>query len=103
MAFFYGRRQSELTDCHNYSEFSLWWRSGVFAAALLEPIFIARLDFFTIFVVGLIEEFAKILGVLMIARHRRHDAELDGLILGQRPAWALPPWKAAATVCRISG
>jgi RsiW-degrading membrane proteinase PrsW (M82 family) len=33
-------------------------------------------------VVGLIEEFAKILGVLVIARHRRHDAELDGLILG---------------------
>ncbi len=55
---------------------------GVFASALLEPIFIGRLDFFTAFVVGLIEEFTKILGVLVIARHRRHDAELDGLILG---------------------
>jgi len=55
---------------------------GVFAAALLEPIFISRVDFITSFAVGLIEEFAKILGVLMIARHRRHDSELDGLILG---------------------
>jgi RsiW-degrading membrane proteinase PrsW (M82 family) len=32
--------------------------------------------------VGLIEEFAKILGVLVVARHRQHDAEVDGLILG---------------------
>lgn len=55
---------------------------GVFAAALLEPIFIAQLTPVTAFKVGLIEEFAKILGVLIIARHRRHDAELDGLILG---------------------
>ncbi len=55
---------------------------GVFAAALLEPFFIRRLDAGTAIVVGLIEEFAKILGVLVIARHRRHDAELDGLILG---------------------
>ncbi len=55
---------------------------GVFASALLEPLFIARLNPATAFVVGLIEEFAKILGVFVIARHRRHDAELDGLILG---------------------
>jgi len=55
---------------------------GVFAAALLEPIFISKVDFFTSFVIGLIEEFAKILGVLIIARHHRHDSELDGLILG---------------------
>ncbi|WP_269851514.1 PrsW family intramembrane metalloprotease [Methanosarcina horonobensis] len=32
--------------------------------------------------IGLIEEFAKILGVLVIARHMRHDSEMDGLILG---------------------
>jgi RsiW-degrading membrane proteinase PrsW (M82 family) len=49
---------------------------------LLEPIFIRRLDFTSTIVVGLIEEFAKILGVFVIARHRRHDAEMDGLILG---------------------
>jgi RsiW-degrading membrane proteinase PrsW (M82 family) len=55
---------------------------GVFASALLEPIFIVQLDPSAMIVVGLIEEFAKILGVLIIAHHRRHDAELDGLILG---------------------
>ena len=55
---------------------------GVFAASLLEPLFIRRLDVITTFEVGLIEEFAKILGVLVIVRHRRHDSELDGLLLG---------------------
>ena len=55
---------------------------GVFAASLLEPLFIRRLDFLTAFEVGLIEEFAKILGVLVVARRLRHDSELDGLLLG---------------------
>jgi RsiW-degrading membrane proteinase PrsW (M82 family) len=55
---------------------------GVFAAALLEPIFIRRLTFETAFGVGLIEEFAKILGVVLVARHHRHDSEIDGVILG---------------------
>ena len=55
---------------------------GVFAAALLEPLFIQRLTFFTAFRVGLIEEFAKVLGVVVIANHHRHNSELDGLILG---------------------
>jgi len=32
--------------------------------------------------VGFIEEFVKILGVLVIARHWRHDQEMDGLVLG---------------------
>jgi RsiW-degrading membrane proteinase PrsW (M82 family) len=55
---------------------------GVLAASILEPIFIRQLDIFTVFTVGLIEEFAKILGVLIIARRWRHDQEMDGLILG---------------------
>ncbi len=55
---------------------------GVFAAAILEPLFIDQLGFQTAFVVGLIEEFAKVLGVWTIARRRRHDSELDGLLLG---------------------
>jgi len=55
---------------------------GVFAAAVLEPVFIRQLDFGSALVVGLIEEFAKILGVLLVARRRRHSQELDGLILG---------------------
>jgi RsiW-degrading membrane proteinase PrsW (M82 family) len=55
---------------------------GVLAASVLEPIFVRQLSFFNMFVVGLIEEFAKILGVLYIARRWRHNEEMDGLILG---------------------
>jgi RsiW-degrading membrane proteinase PrsW (M82 family) len=55
---------------------------GVIAASILEPLFIHQLTILTVFVVGVIEEFVKILGVLVVARHRRHDLELDGLILG---------------------
>jgi len=83
VAFIYERRHlSRLTPLTIILSFFYGGVLGVFASALLEPIFIGHLDFLTAFVVGLIEEFAKILGVLMIARHRRHDAELDGLILG---------------------
>lgn len=55
---------------------------GVLAASLLEPIFVRKLNFTNTIVIGLIEEFVKILGVFIIARHRRHDSEMDGLILG---------------------
>lgn len=55
---------------------------GIIAAALLEPFFISQLNLGAILRVGFIEEFAKILGVLVIARHKRHDSEMDGLILG---------------------
>jgi RsiW-degrading membrane proteinase PrsW (M82 family) len=55
---------------------------GVLASSILEPIFIRQLNLSNVFVVGFIEEFAKILGVLVIARRWQHDAEMDGLILG---------------------
>jgi len=55
---------------------------GTFAAAILEPIFIHNLNFSTAMMVGVIEEFAKILGVLVIFRSRNHDLALDGLIIG---------------------
>jgi len=35
---------------------------GVLAASVLEPVFIRQLDFGSAFVIGLIEEFAKMLG-----------------------------------------
>jgi protease PrsW len=83
VAFFYDHRQlSPLTLPTTALSFFYGGVLGVFAAALLEPLFIRRLDLGAALGVGLIEEFAKILGVLVIARHRRHDAELDGLILG---------------------
>lgn len=83
VAFFYDRRHlSDLSLPNTALSFFYGGVLGVFAASLLEPLFITRLDFFTAFEVGLIEEFAKILGVLVIARRLRHDSELNGLILG---------------------
>lgn len=55
---------------------------GIIAASILEPFFISQLNLGAILRVGFIEEFAKILGVVVIARHRRHDSEMAGLILG---------------------
>jgi len=55
---------------------------GVLAAALLEPFFIRRLDLGSVLWIGLIEEGAKILGVIVIARRLASHSEMDGLILG---------------------
>jgi RsiW-degrading membrane proteinase PrsW (M82 family) len=83
VTFFYERQHlSRLTLPEIARGFIYGGVLGVFAASLLEPLFIRHLDFITAFGVGLIEEFAKILGVLVVARHRRHDSELDGLLLG---------------------
>src|SRR5574341_1263812 len=83
VAFFYDRRHlSRLTVPAIAQSFIYGGLLGVLAASLLEPLFIRHLDFATAFVVGLIEEFVKILGILVIARHMRHDAEMDGLLLG---------------------
>ena len=83
VAFFYEHRHlSRLSVDAPALSFFYGGVLGLFSAALLEPLFISRLDFFTAFEVGLIEELAKILGVLAIARRRRHDSMLDGLILG---------------------
>jgi RsiW-degrading membrane proteinase PrsW (M82 family) len=83
VAFFYGRRHlSQLSLPTTAMSFFYGGVLGVFASALLEPIFVRPSDPASVFVVGLIEEAAKILGVMVIARRRRHDSELDGLILG---------------------
>jgi len=83
VAFFYERRYlSDLSLPTTFLSFFYGGVLGVFAAAFLEPLFIQRLDFLTAFEIGLIEESVKIIGVLVIARHQRHDSELDGLILG---------------------
>lgn len=55
---------------------------GTFAASSLEPFFIKSVNFKTTFIIGLIEELSKILGVLLIARHKKHNSTLDGIILG---------------------
>jgi RsiW-degrading membrane proteinase PrsW (M82 family) len=83
VAFLYERRHlSRLSLPTTALTFLYGGLLGVFAAAVLEPVFIRQLDFGSALVVGLIEEFAKILGVLLVARHRRHSEELEGLILG---------------------
>ncbi len=83
VAFFYERRHlSRLTAPTMALSFLYGGLLGVFAASILEPIFIHNLNILTAFEVGLIEEFVKILGVLVIARRWGHDSELDGMLLG---------------------
>lgn len=83
VAFFYERRHlSRLTMPTISMTFVYGGLLGIIAAALLEPFFISQLNLGAILRIGFIEEFAKILGVLVIARSRRHDSEMDGLILG---------------------
>lgn len=83
VAFFYERRHlSQLTMPTLTMAFVYGGVLGVFAASWLEPLFLSTFGFLISLQIGLIEEFVKILGVLVVARHRRHDSELDGLILG---------------------
>jgi RsiW-degrading membrane proteinase PrsW (M82 family) len=83
VAFFYERRHlSKLTMPTTAMSMVYGGLLGVIAASILEPIFIQQLNAVTAFGIGFIEEFVKILGVLVVARHWRHDSELDGLILG---------------------
>jgi RsiW-degrading membrane proteinase PrsW (M82 family) len=83
VSFFYERRElSRLTMPTTTLAFLYGGLLGVLAASILEPLVIHRYNLGTAFVVGLIEEFVKILGVLVIARSRRHNEEMDGLILG---------------------
>ncbi len=83
VSFFYDRRHlSRLTVPAVVQGFVYGGLLGVLSASLLEPIFVQSLNIVSVFVIGLIEEFVKILGILVIARHHRHNAEMDGLILG---------------------
>src|ERR1700681_2700650 len=77
VAFFYERRHmSQVTLVSTARAFFYGGVLGVLAASVLEPVFIRQLNFVSAFEVGVIEEFAKILGVLVVARHHRHDAEI---------------------------
>ncbi|MDF2986685.1 MAG: hypothetical protein K0R50_2195 [Eubacterium sp.] len=55
---------------------------GTIAAGILEPVFISQLSISTAFMVGIIEEFTKIIGVVIIARRRKFNSVMDGIILG---------------------
>jgi protease PrsW len=83
VAFFYDRRHwSRLTIPAVAQGFVYGGLLGVLSASLLEPLLVRTLSIGSFFVIGLIEEFVKILGILVIARHHRHNSEMDGLILG---------------------
>jgi len=83
VAFFYERRElSQLSMPTTALGFLYGGLLGVLAASILEPVFIRQISLLSVILIGVIEEFVKILGVLVIARRRRHDAEMDGLILG---------------------
>ena len=82
VAFLYQKRISNVSMPMTIAGFFYGGFLGVFAAAILEPIFIENIDFSTAMFVGIIEEFAKVLGVLVIFRNRNHDFSLDGLIIG---------------------
>jgi RsiW-degrading membrane proteinase PrsW (M82 family) len=83
VAFFYERRElSQLSMPTTALGFLYGGLLGVLAASILEPIFIRKMTPVSVLLIGVIEEFVKILGVLLIARRRKHDAEMDGLILG---------------------
>ncbi len=83
VTFFYERRHlSSLSISSTLTGFVYGGILGVLAASILEPIFVRSMNVTGTLSIGLIEEFAKILGVLIIARRFRHDLEMDGLILG---------------------
>ncbi len=69
--------------------FALGGVLGVLGASVLEPLLIPvpsnpdqGLALSSALLVGLVEEGCKILAVIMLARRRRHTAEIDGLLLG---------------------
>jgi RsiW-degrading membrane proteinase PrsW (M82 family) len=83
VTFFYERKHlSKLSMPTTFISFVYGGILGVLAASLLEPLFIHRIDFGSTMEVGLIEEFAKILAVIIIAYRIKDKTEMNGLILG---------------------
>lgn len=83
VSFFYEKRRlSKVRLIDTAASFFYGGFLGTFAAAMLEPIFIRTLSIRTAIIIGIIEELAKILGVLLILRYRRYSLAVDGIILG---------------------
>ncbi len=83
VTFFFERRHlSNITISTTFISFVYGGILGVLAASLLEPIFVRTTNLTGNLWIGFIEEFTKIIGVLIIARRFRHDLQMDGLILG---------------------
>lgn len=83
VAFFYERRNRfNISMASTALSFIFGGILGTVAAAILEPYFIGRLTFSSSFIVGIIEESTKLIGVLLVAKRGRHTSGLDGIILG---------------------
>jgi RsiW-degrading membrane proteinase PrsW (M82 family) len=83
VAFFYERGHLTQLDIPNIASVFLYGGLlGVLASAILEPFLVRPSDPFSVLIIGLIEEGAKILGVMLIARRRLPISEVDGLIMG---------------------
>ncbi|HUI72818.1 MAG TPA: PrsW family glutamic-type intramembrane protease, partial [Spirochaetia bacterium] len=83
VAFFYQRRHhSRITVPLAALSFFYGGILGTFAAGIIESLIIHRFDFRNAILIGLIEEFAKIIGVILIARRQREHLASDGLVLG---------------------
>jgi RsiW-degrading membrane proteinase PrsW (M82 family) len=83
VAFFYERRHfSQLSMPTTAFTFFYGGVLGVLASSILEPIFIRSMDPGSLLLIGLIEESAKILGVLVLTTRLQHNSEMDGLVLG---------------------
>lgn len=83
VAFFYERRNRfNISLSSTAMSFILGGVLGTAAAAILEPYFIQSMSLSAAFIIGIIEESTKLIGVLLIARRGRHTSGLDGVILG---------------------
>jgi protease PrsW len=83
VTFFYERRNRFSISMFSTSlSFFYGGLLGTITAAILEPIFISDLNFNTSFIVGIIEELTKLIGVFLIIIHRKDYSKMDGLILG---------------------
>ncbi len=55
---------------------------GTLAAAIVEPLVVQRFSLGSSFLIGIIEEAAKIIGIMVVARRREHHLEINGFMLG---------------------
>ncbi len=83
VAFFYERRHTTyLPIATVLLSFFYGGVVGVILTSTIEPIVVQNFDTPNFFLVGIVEEFSKIFAVYMIAKTRKHDSELSGIILG---------------------
>lgn len=83
VSFFYERRANfHISILTTALSFFYGGILGTITASILEPYFIHALTFSTSFMVGIIEESTKLIGVLLIAGRGKHNSAMIGLVLG---------------------